>query len=298
MTMHDRAVRAEKVLGVGRSPLELLGFALMVALVAVASATLFGKAVGEIGGRDMSAYWNAAMRLRDGLPLYQSGLPTDSDLYRYAPWFAAAWMPLTYLPRDAVLIGWSTLLVGASLATTLPLLRHGATGIALCALLLPIQLEGAAYGNVQPLLVFALVWGVERRSGALWIALAASLKVVPILLVLVQVGRGEYRKALVTVALTVLLVLPMLFFNLAGYSTSPGPEQISLAGTSVVAWMVIALLLCGVTVALSRTRFRWLAASAAMIAALPRLLFYEFSFLLVSFADPRPERLFRRLRSG
>ena len=41
---------------------------------------------------------------------------------------------------------------------------------------LPFGLEVAAYGNFQPLLVLALLWGAPRRSGPLWVALAASLK--------------------------------------------------------------------------------------------------------------------------
>jgi hypothetical protein len=53
---------------------------------------------------DGDAYWNAAMRLRDGLPLYplieNQDLPTT---YRYAPWLAWLWVPVTYLPHFAAL---------------------------------------------------------------------------------------------------------------------------------------------------------------------------------------------------
>ena len=76
------------------------------------------------------------------------------------------------------------------------------------------------------------MWGVERRSGPIWIALGASLKAVPLALALVYAGRGEWRKAAVAAGLTALLVAPMLLFDLSGYSTDPGPNQNSLAGVS------------------------------------------------------------------
>ena len=90
------------------------------------------------------------------------------------------------------------------------------------AFLLPFGLEGAAYGNVQPLLVLALLWGAPRRSGPIWVALAASLKLDPILLVVVYAGRGEWARAAWTLAITAALVLPMLAFDLSGYSRDIG----------------------------------------------------------------------------
>ena len=49
---------------------------------------------------DIEAYWNAALRLRDGGPLYPLATNVnDSEVYRYAPWFAYAWIPLGRLAR-------------------------------------------------------------------------------------------------------------------------------------------------------------------------------------------------------
>ena len=64
----------------------------------------------------------------------------------------------------------------------------GLAGLCAFALIIPFQLDGAAYGNVQPLLVLMLVAGVEHRTGPLWIAIGASLKGVPIVLALVYFG--------------------------------------------------------------------------------------------------------------
>ena len=145
--------------------------AALAVLIALTSYALLTYALARPLGADVTAYWNAAERLRAGETLYQAGAANASDLYRYAPWFAFAWIPLTYLPFEAVVAAWVGLMVAASLISTVPLLRLGPTGWAACAFFLPLQLQGAVWGNVQPLLVLMLMWGVGRRSGPVWIAL-------------------------------------------------------------------------------------------------------------------------------
>jgi hypothetical protein len=271
-----------------RSPLVAwVGAAVLAVLIGLAAWTELNHAASLADGRDMNAYWNAALRLREGQPLYASGAPTDSDLYRYAPWFAAAWMPLTFLPKSAVLLGWMVVCLGAAIASVAPLLWRGPAGWATLALLLPFQLEGAAYGNVQPLLVLALVWGVSRRSGPVWIALAASLKVTPVLLAVVYAGRGEWLRAGLAVLFSGLLVAPMLLFNLSGYSTEIGGGQMSLLTASPVLWGIVAAAAIVASWLLARTRYGWLAGAVAMTLALPRFLLYEISFLVVGLAGTR-----------
>jgi len=175
-------------------------------------------------------------------------------------------------------------MVAASLLTTAPLLGRGPTGWAAFAFFTPLQLQGAVFGNVQPLLVLILLWGVERRSGPLWIALGASLKAVPLALVLVYAGRGEWRRAGVTLLLTGVLVAPMLLFDLSNYSTASGPNQDSLAGVSPFLYIPVALIALGAAYALARTRYRWAAGAFAMVASLPRMLSYQSSFMLVGLA--------------
>jgi hypothetical protein len=250
-------------------------------LVALAAWALLSYAISREPGVDVAAYWNAAERLRNGEPLYLGGASNASDLYRYTPWFAYAWVPLTYLPRDVVTAGWVGLMVAAAILSTLPLLRRGPAGLAAWAIFTPLQLGGAAFGNVQPLLVLMLLWGVERRAGPLWIAIGASLKAVPLLLALVYAGRGEWRRAAVATGLSALLAAPTLLFDLSGYSTATGPNQISLAGVSVFLYLPVALAAIAAAFLLARGRYAWLAGSLAMVAALPRLLTYEIGFLLV-----------------
>jgi len=268
-----------------------LGAAVLAVLLALAGYALFTYALSRELGADVSAYWNAALRMRSGEELYAAGAANASDLYRYAPWFAAAWIPFTYLPREAVTAAWVGLMLGAALISVIPLVRRGPAGWAALAILGPLQLEGAIFGNVQPLLVLLLLWGVERRGGPLWIALGASLKAVPILLVFVYAGRGEWRRAALTVGLTALLVLPALFFDLGGYSTEPGPNQTSLAGVSILLFVPVAAAAVAACWILAKTRYAWLAGGLAMVLSLPRLLEYEIGFLLISLAGrPSGER--------
>ena len=262
-----------------------LGATVLAVLLALTGYALLTYALSRELGADVSAYWNAAVRLRSGGELYQAGAANAADLYRYAPWFAAAWLPLTYLPREAVTAAWVGLMLAAAALSTLPLLRRGPAGWAAFALFAPLQLQGAVFGNVQPLLVLMLMVGVERRTGPLWVAIGASLKAVPLLLALVYAGRGEWRKAILAALLTAVLVLPALLFDLSGYSTDPGPNQLSLAGASWMLYLPVVAVAVAVTWLLARTRYAWAAASIAMVVSLPRLLDYQIGFLLVGLAS-------------
>ena len=265
-------------------------------LIGLTSFALLTYALSRPVGVDVAAYWNAAERLREGQPLYVPGEPNASDLYRYAPWFAAAWIPLTYLPHDAVVAAWVGLMIAAALVSTVPLLWRGPAGWAAFAVFMPIQLQGAVFGNVQPLLVLMLMWAVERRSGPLWIAVGASLKATPLALALVYAGRGEWRRAGWAALFTAVLVVPMLLFDLSAYPTGPGPNQISLAGVSLFLFVPVALVSLIATYTMARTRFGWLAGAVAMLATTPRLLTYQAGYALVGLPfellamRPRSER--------
>ncbi len=258
--------------------------------MALVGYALLTYAVSRELGSDVAAYWGAAERLRAGEPLYAAAAANASDLYRYAPWFAYAWVPITYLPREAVTAGWVGLMIAAALVSVLPLLVRGPTGWAAFAVLAPLQLQSAVFGNVQPLLVLMLLWGIERRSGPLWIALGASLKGVPVLLVLIYAGRGEWWRAGLAALLSVALVAPAFLFDLSGYSTKPGPNQLSLAAVSTPLYLAVGIAVVVGAFMLARTRYAWLAGAVAMIAALPRLLDYEIGFVLVGLVRPPSSR--------
>ncbi|MEO8245854.1 MAG: glycosyltransferase family 87 protein [Chloroflexota bacterium] len=224
---------------------------------------------------DVGAYLGAAHRLLNGQPLYPATGDIDGgEVYRYSPWFAVAWIPFTLLPAPMVTVVWEIVLAAAAMYVAWRLIRLNAH--LLLALVGPIMLDSVSDGNVHVLLLAGLLRTAAGRWGPLCIAAAASLKAVPLLLILVYVGRGEWRRVAATLAITALLVAPMLAFDLTNYTTSPGSFSL-LYGT--VAYVPIAIAAAAVTVLLGRSRFGWLAAATAMVVTIPRFLLYDLTFL-------------------
>jgi hypothetical protein len=238
---------------------------------------------------DSEAYWQAALRLRSGQPLYVSVIPGADEMlaYRYAPWFAWAWIPLTFLPKVAVQSAWSLLLLASAAAALVPLARlRTVSAICLVALLGGLLVRTASTGNVQALLIAALVHGAPRRSGPIWIAVAASLKLAPMAYALVYIGRGEWRRAVIALGVVAVLLAPALLYDLSGYPADPGASLSLLSLAGPIPWAVLAVVGGAVAVGLARGRFAWLAASAAVLAVIPRLQLYDLTYLLVGVGAP------------
>jgi hypothetical protein len=234
---------------------------------------------------DADAYLAAADRLLKGGELYPPALVADPPLaYRGAPWFVALWIPLISIPRGIVDIAWGAILLAASAWSVWPLLtERRPAGIAVAALCFGLLVWTTSRGNVHPLVIAALVHGAPRRSGPLWIALAASLKAVPILFILAYAARRDWGRVALTLVLTALLVLPM---PLMGWDPSRTPAGVSLAmyyQLGPMAWLLTAIpaVAVAVLVAWVLPRYAWLASGTAAIIALPRLIFYDFTYILV-----------------
>jgi hypothetical protein len=233
---------------------------------------------------DAAAYWNAALRLREGAPLYPSVTNIDaSEVYRYAPWFAWLAVPFTYLQVQVAGALWSVLLIAASGLSLVPLAR--ARAWVAVAFFAPILVGISAVGNVHPLLIAPLVWTVERRSGPLWIGVAASLKIFPILFALVYLGRRQWARAAAAVVVAALLWAPALLYDLRGYATEAG--QAASLITYPILWAVVVGAAIGLTLRLAPGRFGWLAAAGSVVLALPRLFVYDVTFLMVGAEPPR-----------
>jgi hypothetical protein len=247
------------------------------AIVIGISISLVLFAVSDWKLSDASAYWNAGMRLRDGAPLYPAVTDVEaSDVYRYAPWFAWLAIPFTFLPPILAGAFWSVILLGASALAVWPMARRGAwlQTVFFGAVLIGIS----AIGNAQPLIVAMLVHGVERRSGPLWIALAASLKAVPLAFALVYLGRRQWWRFGLSCALTVLLALPALLYGVENYVNDAGQAAL-LYGVPVLYFGVVATAVL-MTLRLARSRWAWLAAGATAALALPRFFVYDVTFLV------------------
>lgn len=236
---------------------------------------------------DASAYWDAAWRLRtDGLLFPPLADAEASEVYRYSSWFAWAWVPLTYLPRDVANLVWSIVLLAASAAALVPLARRRAwLAVAFFA---PILVGISAIGNVHPLIVAALVLGVEHRSGPLWIGVAASLKAFPLLFVATYAGRRQWGRVMAALAITAALVAPTLLHDLSHYPASSG------AAGMLVGWPPVYVLAVAVgvlvSVRLATSRAAWLASATTVALALPRFFVYDVSYLMVGLADGAPHQ--------
>jgi len=234
---------------------------------------------------DSTAYWNAAMRLREGAPLYPTvGNVEASDVYRYAPWFAWLTVPFTYLPMRLAGAIWSLILVAASVAAVVPLAQRGAWFQV--AFFFPILIGISAFGNVQALLVASLVWTVDRWSGPAWIGVAASLKIFPILFALTYLGRRQWLRALAAVTVAAILWAPALLYDLRGYVTESG--QAGLFNNTVV-WMVVAAGAAAAALALARTWAGWLASAVAVVLGAPRFFIYDVTYLQLGAPEDRDE---------
>jgi hypothetical protein len=260
----------------------------------VALAVLVGLGISEIAFairdwplHDMDTYLAAATRLRDGQPLYVAG-DVAVNSYWYAPWYAVLWIPLTHLPREVVAVGWSAVLLVATALVTRLLARRGGWGVVLALLVVPPLFAVSAGGNVQPLMLLALLLGFDRRWGPLAVAVAASMKFTPILLVAAYVARREWWKAGASLLLAALLLLPGLFMGITGAGVQSGAAP-SLLGVSPVLYVVAVAAALLVTFLVPR-RFALLGAVTAAVLALPRLFVYDVTLLAVGAAEADGQR--------
>ena len=262
---------------------------LITALLAGVGISTIVFAVSDWHLHDMQVYEAAAWRIRNGEPLY-GGDVDQLSAYRYSPWFAYAWLPFTYLPPTVVRVLWSALMVAATALAVAPLVRDRAVYPVL--LFGPILIGISAIGNVHPAMMAVLMWGIPRRWGGLAVGLAASLKVVPILLILHFVAERRWTQAGVAIVVAAALWLPILLFDIAPVSFDPGAAR-TLA---VPVWILVgAFGVAGATwLGLRRSRYSGLAAGTAALLALPRLFVYEISLVMVGTIpvrrrDSRPE---------
>lgn len=233
---------------------------------------------------DMDAYWNAALRLREGALLYPPLVDLSAaDVYRYAPWFAWAWVPLTYLPKGLVSVLWSAILVAAAIAALRPLMQRTGSAVAVAFLVGSLLLWAASVGNVQPLMIAALVHGIGRRTGPIWVGIAASLKAVPILYVLLYAGRGEWRRVFATLSVAAVLTLPLLVTPLRYYPVGPGDSPGPLFALPPIVFGASMALLAALTIRLASqsSSYSRLMAAGTVLAALPRISLLDLSHLVV-----------------
>jgi alpha-1,2-mannosyltransferase len=231
---------------------------------------------------DLSVYLAAAERLRTGEALY---LVTDPyNTYWYAPWFAVAMVPLTFLPLPVASVLWSAVLVACSVAVGWVLWQMGTPASRMLAVLtVPALFAVSAGGNVQAPLVLALLIGLHRRSGPVWVALAASLKFTPVLFGLVYLAHREWVKAAWAAGLSGILLAPAFLLGLP----LDRVEDWAGAAPSILAWglpVYVAAVGACCLAALAVPRYAALSVAAGAVLALPRLFVYDVTLVAAAAA--------------
>jgi hypothetical protein len=234
---------------------------------------------------DLRYYLFGAEQIAHGANPY-GPIPGSQLKYLYAPWFAVALIPATWLPFPVVAVIWHSILAVCAGISLWPMLRERTLEGTLAALLLGTFLfHGVWAGQVQPLMVALLVLLLPTRWGPAAIGIVTSLKVTPIVLCVLYAGRGEWRKVGVAVGVAAILWAPALLFDLSQYGIAVMQSH-SLLGHSPIAWGLTVLVACAAAWLLAPTRYGWLAAAALWMAALPRMILYDPGGLAVGARAP------------
>ncbi|MGH2395381.1 MAG: glycosyltransferase 87 family protein, partial [Candidatus Limnocylindria bacterium] len=211
------------------------------------------------------------------------------------------WVPLSYLPQTVVEWAWGAVLAAASVAILVGLAwlrRPAAWAIAL--IIAPWLLSLVQVGNIQPLVVAVLAFGISRRSGPIWIGIAASLKLAPLAFALVYLARREWLRFLGSGAVAAILLAPALLYDLSGYSTDPGRSFSLYYYMSPAAWLAAAAAssLLAFVLAVRRSPYVWVAAAVAVMLLPPRTHVTYATFLVVGLIGGLGDRIERRPERG
>jgi hypothetical protein len=272
-----------------------LGRAIVAALIIGIALSVFAYQIHfttDVLGLDMAAYYNAAVRLRDGADLYPMVANQESaSVYRYAPWFAVLWIPFTLLPFHIVAAGWAAILLGAGGYLLWPLRRTG-TGLLLALFAMPYLVEHAWVGNVDPLMYALLAATVSSRLGGLGVGVAASLKIAPIGFVVYFALQRRWCAVWVSLFVAAGLWAPAVLFNLSHYPMQS--TTLSLWRISPLLWAAVSAIgiVGAIWLAHRQPRYRLLAGAVAALLAVPRIQVSFIGYLLIpagSSGDPGTE---------
>ena len=248
---------------------------------------------------DVRAYYDAGARLNAGLPLYVQPAGTDdAAFYRYPPLLAVAFRPLALLPFETAALIWEALLIALFGAT---LYRSGLhnrwTWLVAGWLAAPIAWS-LAVGQAQVAVTFLVIMGTP------WgIALAANLKLLPILVAVYWVGRRDLRALgrlaawLVGLAVLSFVLEPagtIAFLGFPDLAQVGNVENRSLYAISPILWLAFVAMLAVLAFRFARTRAGWPLAVGLSVLASPRLLMYQLSTLQATVRGPdsdAPDRL-------
>ena len=239
---------------------------------------------------DVRAYYDAGARLNAGLPLYLDVANTNvPGSYHYPPLLAIAFRPLALLPYEVAAIIWEAVIIGATVLTFARLgLRRP---VLLAAGFLAIAFAWTlAIGQAQALITYCLAIGSPFA-----VAVAANLKVYPILVAVFWVGRREWRQlgrlaawmvGLIAFQFVLEPTATLAYLGFLSVEEVAGVNNLSLFAVSPVLWFISVVVLGLVALKLAPTRWGWAAAVVLSVFATPRLLSYQLSTLIAAFGGP------------
>jgi hypothetical protein len=274
----------------------------------VVAWTTFGFDWGRSDG-DPWNYLAAGERLNAGHPLYELS-PGDRPVVIAPPYWtvpllapppiAVFWRPLALLGPSSMYL-WGAVGLIAVLASSWFLWRRSALLlVAVLALELWLTvLSGNASGLVLAMLIGAWVFRDRPWVVGTLIALAAAIKVLPILLVLWLAATGRWRAVAATaVAGGVIFVISLIGAGTQAYSdwfasalsAAPSPQALATR-FGVATWAVAAVLAVPIVVLGGRDRWSFGAAILATALATPAFYFSAWALLaaLPVWRDQRPD---------
>ena len=255
---------------------------------------------------DVRAYYDAGARLNAGLPLYVQPAGTDDPaFYRYPPLLAIAFRPLALLPFETAALIWEALLLVLFAGTIVRMgLRNEWTWMVLGWLAAPIAWS-LAIGQAQVAVTFLVALGSPWA-----VALAANIKILPILVAIYWIGRRDWAALRLLVAWMIGLVAlqfvlapaaTIAFIGFSDLGQVGNVENRSLYAISPILWAAFVVVLVGLAFRYATGRAGWALAVATSVLVSPRLLMYQLSTLLAAVRGPdadaerRPEEATGRL---
>jgi hypothetical protein len=181
----------------------------LILAAAIGASLLLVVALARWGApSDEHAYWLAARRLFEGLPLYDPTVTIITPFaYLYPPPLAQVLVPVAAVVPDWLFsIGW-TVLMGLALFWLAG--RDALRALALIAFP-PVAVE-FWFRNVHLFLAVLVVLGLRRASG--WFAIGAAIKVSPVLGVPYLAVRGRWRDAAIAAGIGLAMLVASVLLS-------------------------------------------------------------------------------------
>ena len=241
---------------------------------------------------DAHAYFEAAARLNAGEALYPANAdPNGNQIYLYPPLLAIALRPLAALGYPVFAAVWE----GVILLSFVGLLRY--LGVRKLNTWIAVGLLGIPIGWALTVAQAHVPFTYLLALGQPWsIALAANLKLTPVLIGIWWLGRRDWESFFAFLVWMALFALAQIALETRGtlaFLSSVGVVQLgevrnlSPFPASPVLWAVLVGVGVLVTLALARTKWGWPAAVSLVTLSPPRLLVYMLMGLIAGIRQPR-----------